>query len=173
MQAAPDTPFDVPRWTSAKVHADHHVQVERALYSAPTALLHKTVDVRIDKATVRIYFGNELIKIHLCKPPGKRSSCTSQMRDAASLKVPPRRVLTCVPMRPLKGRTQKHRETPASRVRDARDARGRIEKSRCVPCVYRGIGTRDAPSLSARGALSGRPPKREAPRLLKCRRSGR
>ena len=74
MQHAPDAPFDVPRWTSAKVHADHHVQVERALYSAPTALLHKTVDVRIDKTTVRIYFGNELIKIHPRKPPGKRST---------------------------------------------------------------------------------------------------
>lgn len=74
MQPAPDAPFDVPRWTSAKVHADHHIQVERALYSAPTALLHKTVDVRIDKTTVRIYFGNELIKVHPRKPPGKRST---------------------------------------------------------------------------------------------------
>lgn len=30
------SPFDVPRWTRAKVHPDHHVQVAYALYSVPT-----------------------------------------------------------------------------------------------------------------------------------------
>jgi transposase len=74
MKPAPATAFDVPRWSEAKVHDDHHVQVQRALYSVPTAHLHKTVDVRTDSATVKIYLRNELIKVHPKKPPGGRST---------------------------------------------------------------------------------------------------
>jgi len=74
LQPVPTAAFDVPRWLEAKVHADHHIQVGRALYSAPTSLLHKTVDVRVDRRTVRIYFRNELIKVHPHVAPGKRST---------------------------------------------------------------------------------------------------
>jgi hypothetical protein len=74
MKPAPTTPFDVPRWTDAKVHADHHVQVGRAIYSVPTAYLHKIVDVRVDRATVKLYLKNELIKVHPRQPPGGRST---------------------------------------------------------------------------------------------------
>ena len=74
MKKAPAAPFDVPRWTDAKVHADHHVQVGRAIYSVPTAHLHKIVDVRVDCTTVKIYLKNELIKVHPKKPPGGRST---------------------------------------------------------------------------------------------------
>src|ERR1044071_1635348 len=49
MKPAPTTAFDVPRWGEAKVHDDHHVQVQRAIYSVPTAYLHRTVDVRVDR----------------------------------------------------------------------------------------------------------------------------
>jgi transposase len=74
MKPAPTTAFDVPRWGEAKVHDDHHVQVRRALYSIPTAYLHRTVDVRVDSQTVKAYFKNELIKVHPKKPPGGRST---------------------------------------------------------------------------------------------------
>jgi len=74
MNPAPTSSFDVPRWSEAKVHADHHVQVQRAIYSVPTAYLHKTVDVRIDSASVKVYFKNELIKVHPRKAPGGRST---------------------------------------------------------------------------------------------------
>lgn len=74
MKPAPAAAFDVPRWGEAKVHADHHVQVQRAIYSIPTAYLHKTVDVRVDSVTVKAYFRNELIKVHPKKPPGGRST---------------------------------------------------------------------------------------------------
>lgn len=74
MNPAPSVPFDVPRWSEAKVHADHHVQVQRAIYSIPTAYLHKTVDVRTDSTTVKAYFKNELIKVHPKKAPGGRST---------------------------------------------------------------------------------------------------
>lgn len=74
MKPAPTAAFDVPRWAEAKVHPDHHVQVQRALYSIPTEYLHKTVDVRVDSTTVKAYFKGELIKVHAKKPPGGRST---------------------------------------------------------------------------------------------------
>ena len=74
MQPAPSAPFDVPIWTRAKVHPDHHVQVAHALYSVPTAHLGQQVDVRVDRTSVRIYRGSELVKMHPRVAPGKRST---------------------------------------------------------------------------------------------------
>lgn len=77
MQPPPSELFDVPMWTEAKVHPDHHIQVARALYSIPTKYLHKTVRVRADRTTVKVYFGSELIKMHPRKAPGQRSTDAS------------------------------------------------------------------------------------------------
>lgn len=71
---APTSPFDVPTWTSAKIHPDHHAQVGRALYSLPTRFIGKTLDVRVDRSTVRFYVGAELVKMHARVEPGKRST---------------------------------------------------------------------------------------------------
>jgi len=71
---APVAPFDVPRWSKAKVHPDHHVQVARALYSVPTRYLGRTLRVRSDRHVVRLYAGSELVKVHPRMPPGKRST---------------------------------------------------------------------------------------------------
>jgi transposase len=77
MLAPPSAPFDVPLWTTAKVHPDHHIEVARALYSVPTRYLHQRVRVRADRSLVRIYVGTELIKTHPRQPPGGRSTDTS------------------------------------------------------------------------------------------------
>lgn len=77
MLPAPTTRFDVPLWTDAKVHPDHHLQVQRALYSVPTRYIGRTVRVRADKVLVRIYLGGELIKTHARQAPGKRSTDVS------------------------------------------------------------------------------------------------
>lgn len=74
MQPAPSAPFDVPRWAKAKVHADHHAQVGRALYSLPTMYLHRTVDVRVDQSSVKFFLKGDLIKLHPRKGPGGRST---------------------------------------------------------------------------------------------------
>jgi transposase len=74
MLPPPQAPFDVPIWTDAKVHPDHHIQVARSLYSVPTMYLHKTVRVRADKTTVRIYLATDLIKMHPRVAPGRRST---------------------------------------------------------------------------------------------------
>lgn len=73
----PTAPFDVPTWTNAKVHPDHHIQVARALYSVPTRFIGREVRVRSDRSIVRIYLKSELIKTHPRQAPGGRSTDTS------------------------------------------------------------------------------------------------
>jgi transposase len=74
MQPAPEGPFDVPTWGHATVHADHHIDFLKGLYSVPTLYLHKEVRVRADKVSVRIYLGTQLIKTHGRVKPGGRST---------------------------------------------------------------------------------------------------
>ena len=74
LRAAPTEPFDVPVWSDARVHPDHHIQVARALYSVATRHVGHTVRVRADRTTVRIYLGTELIKTHPRVAAGKRST---------------------------------------------------------------------------------------------------
>jgi hypothetical protein len=74
MQPPPAEPFDVPRWSQAKIHPDHHAQVARALYSLPTAYIAETLEVRADRSTVRFYQGATLVKAHPRVLPGKRST---------------------------------------------------------------------------------------------------
>ena len=74
MLPPPSAPFDVPTWTDAKVHPDHHVQVARALYSVPTRFIGRTVRVRADRSTVRIFLATELVKVHPRVAQGKRST---------------------------------------------------------------------------------------------------
>jgi hypothetical protein len=69
LKPVPEVPFDVPRWTEAKVHPDHHVQVARALYSVPTAHVGKTLRVLVDKRSVRLCWHNDLVKSHLRSSP--------------------------------------------------------------------------------------------------------
>jgi transposase len=74
MQPAPTAPFDVPIWSEAKVHPDHHVQVHKALYSVPTRYIGKVLEVRADRSSVRLYLGADLVKVHARKQPGQRST---------------------------------------------------------------------------------------------------
>jgi transposase len=66
--------FDVPTWTKAKVHPDHHAQISRSLYSLPTRFIGKTLDARVDRISVRFYVGGEMVKLHSRVAPGKRST---------------------------------------------------------------------------------------------------
>jgi transposase len=74
LAAPPHERFDVPVWSQARVHPDHHVQVARSLYSVPTAYIGRQLDVRLDSKTVRLYSGAELVKVHGRVAPGKRST---------------------------------------------------------------------------------------------------
>lgn len=85
MLPAPTEAFDVPVWTDAVVHTDHHIQVLSALYSVPTRFLRKQVRVRADSQVVRIYLGTELIKTHVRMPPGGRATDPSDYPQGKSV----------------------------------------------------------------------------------------
>jgi hypothetical protein len=66
--------FDTPQWALCKVHPDHHIRFQQALYSVPTRWIGCTMDVRGDRSLVRIYNRGELIKTHPRQAPGKQST---------------------------------------------------------------------------------------------------
>jgi transposase len=74
LQPAPATPYDLPLYATAKVHRDHHIEVAKALYSIPGNLIGCRVDVRADRALVRVFYRAQLVKVHPRKPPGGRST---------------------------------------------------------------------------------------------------
>jgi len=68
----PSAPFDTPKWSEPKVHRDLHVEVDKALYSAPHQLIGRHLKARRDSKTVKLYFRGELVKVHPRKAPGQR-----------------------------------------------------------------------------------------------------
>ena len=66
--------FDVPKWSTATVHPDHHIRVGHALYSLPTQYIGKKVEIRADSRLIRIYHQGDVIKTHPLVPEGKRST---------------------------------------------------------------------------------------------------
>ena len=66
--------FDPPTWAECKVHGDHHVQFQKALYSVPTRHVGKAVWVRGDAKLVRIFVGGECVKTHERVREGARST---------------------------------------------------------------------------------------------------
>lgn len=79
---APESSFDVPRWKQAKIHLDHHAQVERALYSLPSRFIGKVLDVRVDSKLVRFYDSGECVRQYPKARPGQRVTTNSDY-DAA------------------------------------------------------------------------------------------
>ncbi len=69
---APASPYDVPVYATAKVHRDHHIEVAKALYSIPGNLIGAQVDVRADRALVRVTYRGQVVKVHPRQGPGGR-----------------------------------------------------------------------------------------------------
>ena len=87
-------PYDVPVFAKVKVHRDFHVEVGRALYSAPKEYLGCHLDARADSALVKLFHHGQLVKTHPRQQPGRRVTDPADlpaektiyaMRDAASL----------------------------------------------------------------------------------------
>jgi hypothetical protein len=72
-------PYDVPVFAKVKVHRDFHVEVGRALYSAPKEYLGCHLDARADSALVKLFHRGQLVKAHPRQQPGRR------MTDPADL----------------------------------------------------------------------------------------
>ena len=87
-------PYDVPVFARVKVHRDFHVEVGRALYSAPKEYLGGHLDARADSALVKLFHRGQLVKVHPRQQPGRRitdpadlpaEKTTYAMRDVAAL----------------------------------------------------------------------------------------
>jgi hypothetical protein len=87
-------PYDVPVFAKVKVHRDFHVEVGRALYSAPKEYLGCRLDARADSTLVKLFHRGQLVKTHPRQQPGRRvtdpadlpaEKTTYAMRDVASL----------------------------------------------------------------------------------------
>ena len=72
--AAPTEVYDLPIYMTPKVHRDHHIEVAKALYSVPGNLIGTRVQVRADRALVRVFARGQLVKVHPRQTPGRR--CT-------------------------------------------------------------------------------------------------
>jgi transposase len=71
---APVMPYDLPVYARPKVHRDHHIEVAKALYSVPGDLVGQHVEVRADRALVKVYCRGVLVKTHPRQGPGRRST---------------------------------------------------------------------------------------------------
>jgi hypothetical protein len=96
----PAAAYDVPAFTRVKVHRDFHVEIGRALYSAPKEYLGCHLDARADSALVKLFHHGQLVKAHPRQQPGRRvtdpadlpaEKTTYAMRDVASLAAAARR----------------------------------------------------------------------------------
>jgi len=66
--------FDPPTWAQCKVHPDHHVQFQKAIYSVPTRHIGKRVWVRGDTKLIRVFVDGECVKLHPRVGEGCRST---------------------------------------------------------------------------------------------------
>src|SRR5258708_9617147 len=68
----PQARYDVPVFTSVKVHRDFHVEVARSLYSAPKEYLGRHLDARADSTLVKLFHRGQLARTHPRAEPGRR-----------------------------------------------------------------------------------------------------
>jgi transposase len=87
-------PYDMPVFATVKVHHDFHIEIGRALYSAPKEYLGCHLDARADTALVRLFHRGQLVKTHPRQQPGRRvtdpadlpaEKTTYAMRDVTAL----------------------------------------------------------------------------------------
>lgn len=86
-------PYDVPRWATVTVHPDHHISFQQALYSVPwdTCPPGTELEVRGDRALVRLYRRGDLVKAHPRQPKGGRATDPAHYppeRSAYALRAP-------------------------------------------------------------------------------------
>jgi transposase len=64
--------YDVPIFKRVKVHRDYHLEVGKALYSAPKDYIGQYLDVRADSKLVKLFWRGQLVKVHPRQCPGGR-----------------------------------------------------------------------------------------------------
>ena len=70
----PAEAYDLPTYPHPLVARDHHIEVDKALYSVPGNRIGHHVDVRADRSLVRIFHRGQLIKVHARTHVGGRQT---------------------------------------------------------------------------------------------------
>ncbi len=84
MKPLPAIAPDLGTWHRVNVHKDCHVQFERILYSAPFALVGKTLWLRATDAAVALYEDYRHVATHpRGQRPGQRVSCKAHLPPEA------------------------------------------------------------------------------------------
>jgi transposase len=101
-------PYDVPLWREVTVHPDHHVSFQYALYSAPSTTCPPgtELELRGDRALVKLYRRGELVKVHPRQPPGGRATDPDDYppeRTAYALRAPERLIRQATSLGPHVG----------------------------------------------------------------------
>jgi hypothetical protein len=65
LKPLPSIAFDMPIWTDALVHNDHHFVLSGNFYSVPTRYIGSIVQIRMGLKTVQVYSEHVLIKTHV------------------------------------------------------------------------------------------------------------
>jgi hypothetical protein len=80
----PNVPPVLAAWSTVTVHRDAHIQHHRALYSAPFALVGKTLWVKATDTVVQLFHQHELVATHpRLRKPGARSTVRDHLPPAA------------------------------------------------------------------------------------------
>jgi len=64
LRPLPPERFAHADWCTARVNIDYHVEIDRHYYSAPHALVHESVEVRIHPVTIEVFFRGERVASH-------------------------------------------------------------------------------------------------------------
>lgn len=64
LRPLPTTAFEYAEWRVARVNIDYHVAVEHHFYSAPHALIHEQLDVRLSASTVELLHKGRRVASH-------------------------------------------------------------------------------------------------------------
>jgi transposase len=80
LSALPAARFQVPRWKTAKVNIDYHVEFDEHYYSVPHRLVGSIVEVRVIEAMVEIFHANQRVACHaLSARRGKHTTAAEHM----------------------------------------------------------------------------------------------
>jgi transposase len=64
LRALPIRAYEFGEWKKAKVHPDYHIEVGRAYYSVPYALIGERVDVRLTAHGIEVFHAGKIVAAH-------------------------------------------------------------------------------------------------------------
>ncbi len=72
LKPLPARRYQYATWKKAKVHLDYHVEFERRYYSVPYRLIGKTVDLRLTRHMVEVFYRGQAVATHLRQGGARR-----------------------------------------------------------------------------------------------------